>query len=335
MTYKKEHNMSITKTIAKSFAIAGLTVAAAAPSIATAKTSDFITIGTGGVTGVYYPAGGAICKFVNRNRKEHNIRCSVESTGGSAYNINTMRAGELDFGVAQSDQQFYAYKGLNQYQNQGAYTDLRAVFSLHAEALTIVARKDSGIKDFKDLKGKRVNVGNPGSGQRSTMDVVMKAYNWDNSAFSLTSELKANEQSQALCDNKIDAFVFFAGFPNGSIKEATTTCDAVLVTVNDSTVEKLIEENPYYSQVVIPGGTYTGTPKDTVTFGARATIVTPKSMSDEIVYEVTKSVFENFNTFKRLHPSFASLTKEDMATAALSAPVHPGAAKYYKEVGLK
>jgi TRAP transporter TAXI family solute receptor len=335
MANYKEHNMSITKTIAKSLAVAGLTMAAAAPGIATAKASEFITIGTGGVTGVYYPAGGAICKFVNRNRKEHNIRCSVESTGGSAYNINTMRAGELDFGVAQSDQQFYAYEGLGQYEQQGAFKELRAVFSLHAEALTIVARKDSGIKDFKDLAGKRVNVGNPGSGQRSTMDVVMKAYNWDRNKFSLTSELKANEQSQALCDNKIDAFVFFAGFPNGSIKEATTTCDAVLVTVNDPTIDKLIANNPYYSQVVIPGGTYTGTPKDTVTFGARATIVTPSSMSDKIVYEVTKAVFENFNTFKRLHPSFSALTKQDMASAALSAPLHPGAVKYYKEVGLK
>lgn len=327
--------MSISKTIAKSLAVASLTFAAAAPNFAVAKASEFITIGTGGVTGVYYPAGGAICKFVNRNRKEHNIRCSVESTGGSAYNINTMRAGELDFGVAQSDQQFYAYKGLNQYAKQGPYTELNSVFSLHAEALTIVARKDANIRSFKDLKGKRVNVGNPGSGQRSTMDVVMNAYNWDKSVFSLTSELKANEQSQALCDNKIDAFVFFAGFPNGSIKEATTTCDAVLVEVNDATIDKLIADNPYYSKVTIPGGTYTGTPQDTVTFGARATIVTTAGMSEQIVYEVTKAVFENFNTFKRLHPSFASLTKKDMATAALSAPLHPGAAKYYKEVGLK
>ena len=327
--------MSIKKTIATSLTVAGLTIAATMPSIATAQTSNFITIGTGGVTGVYYPAGGAICKFVNRNRKEHNIRCSVESTGGSAYNINTMRAGELDFGVAQSDQQFYAYNGLNQYAEQGPYSELRAVFSLHPEALTIVARKDANINEFKDLKGKRVNIGNPGSGQRSTMDVVMQAYNWDTSAFSLTSELKANEQSQALCDNKIDAFVFFAGFPNGSIKEATTTCDAVLVNVNDSTIEKLIADNPYYSKVVIPADTYSGTPHDTVTFGARATIVTPANMSSETVYQLTKSVFENFNTFKRLHPSFASLTKADMATAALSAPVHPGAAKYYQEAGLK
>ncbi len=326
--------MSISKTIAKSLAVASLAFAAAAPNFAVAKASEFITIGTGGVTGVYYPAGGAICKFVNRNRKEHNIRCSVESTGGSAYNINTMRAGELDFGVAQSDQQFYAYKGLNQYKKQGPYTKLNSVFSLHAEALTIVARKDANIRTFQDLKGKRVNVGNPGSGQRSTMDVVMKAYDWDKSVFSLTSELKANEQSQALCDNKIDAFVFFAGFPNGSIKEATTTCDAVLVEVNDATIDKLIADNPYYSKVTIPGGTYTGTPQDTVTFGARATIVTSAGMSEKIVYEVTKAVFENFNTFKRLHPSFASLTKKDMASAALSAPLHPGAAKYYKEIGL-
>ena len=136
----------------------------------TAVAEEFITIGTGGVTGVYYPTGGAICRLVNKGRKDHGIRCSVESTGGSVYNINTIRAGELEFGVAQSDWQYHAYNGSSQFESDGPFEDLRAVFSVHPEPFTVVARADSGIKNFDDMKGKRVNIGNPGSGQRGTME---------------------------------------------------------------------------------------------------------------------------------------------------------------------
>ena len=203
---------------------AGAFLAVEAP-VAEAQ-QKFITIGTGGVTGVYYPTGGAICRLVNKGRKEHGIRCSVESTGGSVYNLNTIRAGELDMGVAQSDWQYHAYHGTSKFKEAGPFKELRAVFSVHPEPFTVVARKDSGIKDFMQLKGKRVNIGNPGSGQRGTMEVVMAALGWDKgSIFTLASELKSAEQSRALCDNKIDAMVFTVGHPSGSIKEATTTCD--------------------------------------------------------------------------------------------------------------
>ena len=205
-----------------------LSIGAAVPVQAQGK---FITIGTGGVTGVYYPTGGAICRLVNRGRKEHGIRCSVESTGGSVYNLNTIRAGELDMGVAQSDWQFHAYNGTSKFEDQGANKELRAVFSVHPEPFTVVARADSGITTFDDLKGKRVNIGNPGSGQRGTMDVVLNAMGWSTGDFALASELKSSEQAQALCDNKIDAMIFTVGHPSGSIKEATTSCDAVLVDV--------------------------------------------------------------------------------------------------------
>ncbi|MCK4691901.1 MAG: TAXI family TRAP transporter solute-binding subunit, partial [Desulfuromonadales bacterium] len=191
----------------------------------------FVTIGTGSVTGVYYPTGGAICRLVNKTRKTHGIRCSVESTGGSIYNLNTIRAGELDMGVAQSDWQYHAYHGTSKFKDQGANNDLRAVFSIHPEPFTVVARADSGIKNFQDLKGKRVNVGNPGSGQHDTMEVVMDVLGWTKADFKLTSELKAAEQSTALCDNKVDAIIFVVGHPNGSIKDATTSCDSVIVNV--------------------------------------------------------------------------------------------------------
>jgi TRAP transporter TAXI family solute receptor len=317
-------------------AAVAMVVGVASPAFSDAKAKDtrFITIGTGGVTGVYYPTGGAMCRLVNKGRKDHNMRCSVESTGGSIYNINTIRAGELDMGVAQSDWQYHAYNGTSKFENNGPFKDLRAVFSVHPEPFTVVARKDSGIKNFKDLKGKRVNIGNPGSGQRGTMEVLMKAMGWTMKSFSGVSELKSSEQSQALCDNKIDAMVFTVGHPSGSIKEAASSCDTVLVEVSGPEVDKLVSKNDYYRTAVIPGGMYKGSDNDVKTFGVGATIVSSAKVPEKSVYEVVKAVFENFKSFQKLHPAFANLKKEEMIKDGLSAPLHDGAKMYYEEVGL-
>ena len=246
----------------------------------------FVTIGTGGVTGVYYPTGGSICRLVNKDRASHGVRCTVESTGGSVYNINTIRAGELDLGVAQSDWQYHAYNGTSKFADAGAFTDLRAVFSVHPEPFTVVARADSGIRNLEDLKGKRVNIGNPGSGQRGTMEVLMDALGWDKSTFALASELKSSEQSKALCDNKIDAMVFTVGHPSGSIKEATTSCDSVLVNVTGAAVDGLVANNDFYRTATIPGGMYNGNPDDTVTFGVGATVVSSTATSEHVIHSI-------------------------------------------------
>jgi TRAP transporter TAXI family solute receptor len=296
----------------------------------------FVTIGTGGVTGVYYPTGGAIARLVNKDRKVHGIRCSVESTGGSVYNLNTIRAGELDMAVAQSDWQYHAYHGTKgtPFEAMGPDKDLRAVFSVHPEPFTVVARKDSGIKTFTDLKGKRVNVGNPGSGQRGTMEVVMEALGWTMDDFKLASELKPAEQSAALCDNKIDAIIYTVGHPSGSIQEATTSCDSILVPVEGPAIDKLVADNAYYRKATIPGGMYRGTDTDTKTFGVGATFVSSANVPEEVIYHVVKAVFDNFDQFKKLHPAFEVLKKEEMVKDGLSAPLHDGAVKYYKEAGL-
>ncbi len=302
--------------------------------VATAQDANFITIGTGGVTGVYYPTGGAICRLVNKGRRDHGVRCSVESTGGSVYNINTIREGELEFGVAQSDWQYHAYNGTSRFEEAGAFEDLRAVFSVHPEPFTVVARADSGITTFADLKGKRVNIGNPGSGQRGTMEVLMEAMGWTTDDFALATEMKAAEQSAALCDNQIDAMVYTVGHPSGSIQEATTACDSVLVEVSGDVVEGLIEENSFYRSATIPGGMYRGNDEDVTTFGVGATFVSSATVSEDVVYTLVSSVFDNIEDFKTLHPAFAVLTPEDMSSAGLSAPIHDGAAKYYREKGL-
>lgn len=310
-----------------------LAFAVAVPGVAWAQ-QEFITIGTGGVTGVYYPTGGSICRLMNANRDEHGIRCSVESTGGSVYNLNTMRQGELDFGVVQSDWQYHAYNGTSRFEDDGPYEGLRAVFSVHPEPITVVARADSGIEHFDDLRGERVNVGNPGSGQRGTMEVILEAKGWSMDDFALASELKSAEQAGALCDNKIDAFVFVVGHPSGSIEEATTTCDTRLVEVSGPAIEDLVEEHPYYSVATIPGGMYRNNPDDTQTFGVRATFVSSTAVSADAVYHLVKAVFEDFDDFRGLHPAFQVLEKKEMVTQSLSAPLHEGAERYYREAGL-
>jgi len=293
----------------------------------------FITIGTGGQTGVYYVVGQSICKLVNRGTSKHHIKCTAPSTGGSIANINAIKAGDQDMGVAQSDWQYHAYNGTSKFEDQGAFKDLRAVFSVHGEPFTVVARKDSGIKTFDDLKGKRVNVGNPGSGQRATMGVVLDALGWKESDFALASELKSAEQAAALGDNKVDAIVFTAGHPNGSIQEATTTTDAVLVPVTGPAIDKLVSGNPYYAKAIVPGGMYRGNDKDVETFGVKATFVSSAKVPDEVIYQVVKAVFDNFDRFKKLHPAFETLKEKDMLTGGNSAPLHAGAVKYYKEKG--
>ena len=292
----------------------------------------FITIGTGGQTGVYFVVGQSICRLVNRGTAEHNLKCTAPSTGGSIANINAIKAGDMDMGVAQSDWQFHAFNGSSQFEGD-KFDKLRAVFSVHGEPFTVVARADSGVANFDDLFGKRVNVGNPGSGQRATMDVVLSAMGKSDADFALASELKPAEQSAALGDNKVDAIIYTVGHPNGSIQEATSTVDAKLVNVTGEAIDKLVDENPYYAKAVIPGGLYKGNDADTQTFGVKATFVTSADVDDEVVYTVVKAVFDNFDRFKGLHPAFATLKEEEMIADGLSAPLHPGAEKYYRERG--
>jgi uncharacterized protein len=313
-------------------AAAALALAAAAgPAAAQQK---FITIGTGGVTGVYYAAGGAICRLVNKDRKTHGIRCSVESTGGSVFNINTIRAGELDLGMAQSDWQYHAMKGTSTFKDAGPFKELRAVFSVHPEPFTVVARKEANVAKFEDFKGKRFNVGNPGSGTRASFDEFLNALGWKLDAFSLVSELKADEHGPALCDNKIDGFFYAVGHPSANIQDPTTACGAKLVPLTGPAVDKLVSTNPYYAKVEIPGGMYAGNPQPTPTYGVTATMVASSNTPDEVVYAVVKAVFDNLEEFKKLHPAFANLDAKEMVKNGNSAPLHAGAEKYFKEKGL-
>jgi uncharacterized protein len=309
--------------------ISGLAVAGFA--VQAMAQQQFISIGTGGVTGVYYPAGGAICRLVNKDRKEHGIRCSAESTGGSVYNVNTIRAGELEFGVVQSDIQFHAQEGSGEFTDK--FEGLRAVFSLHPEPVTIMALPDSGIDNISDFAGKRVNIGNPGSGTRGTWETLEEAGIVSTGDLSLATELKSAEMAQSLCDGRIDAFFWLVGHPSASTQEAMSTCDAKLVHATGPGIDELVAERPYYRHATIPAGTYPGQDEDINTFGVGATFVTSADVPEEVVYTLVKAVFENFDDLKNLHPALANLKEEEMIRDSLTAPLHAGAEKYYKERG--
>ena len=306
------------------------------PADTQAKTT-FVTIGTGGVTGVYYPTGGAVSKIVNKKRKQYNLRVTVESTAGSVFNINAMMAGDLEFGVVQSDRQWQAYTGKADWKDKGPQKDLRAICSFHAEPVYLVAGDDSGIEKFMDLKGKHVNIGNPGSGQRGNAVDALTACGIDWKKDMRAEGIRSAEAPKMLQDGRIDAFFLTIGTPSGNIKEATAGKRKVhLVPVEGPCIDKLVAKWPYYAKTTIPMKFYPmATNKDDVsTFAVKATFCTSAKVPDDIVYAITKEVFDNLEAFKKLHPAYEFLTKKTMLEA-LSAPIHPGAMKYYKEAGLK
>ena len=280
----------------------------ATPSTVHAKTT-FITIGTGGITGVYYPTGGAIAKMVNNKRKEYGIRATVESTGGSVFNVNAVMSGDLEFGIVQSDRQYQAVNGLAEWKDAGPQKDLRAVFSIHPESVTLVAAVDANIKDIKDLKGKRVNIGNPGSGQRqNSIDALTNAgIDWEKDI--VAEQVKAAEAPGLLQDGRIDAFFYTVGHPSGAIKEATAGRRKVRF-VPIIAKPALLKKNPYYARAVVPIKFYPGAANkvDVPTFGVKATFVTSIKVPEAIVYAITKELFDNLEEFKKLHPAYGVLT---------------------------
>ena len=323
--------MNIRKLATAAGAVAA--VGLLAGDAARAQDQQFFSIGTGGLTGVYYPAGGAICRMVNRDRRDHGFRCAVESTGGSIFNINAVKAGELEFGVVQSDWQFHAYNGSSRFED-APFPEIRAVFSLHPEPFTLVVRDDVEVENFPDLEGLRVNVGNPGSGTRTTMEVVLGAYGMSMDDFALAAEFAPAEMARQLCDGNIDAFVYVVGHPAAAIEEAATTCGAQLANVAGEPIEALVDERPYYAIADIPGGMYPANADGATTFGVRATFISRAEVPEDLVYTVAKAVMQNIDDVRDLHPAFGILEPDQMVEAGLSAPLHPGAARAYQELGL-
>lgn len=293
----------------------------------------FITIGTGGIAGVYYPTGNAIAKIFNAKRAEHGMRLTAESTSASVFNINAVMSGELDFGIAQADRQHQAFNGLDEWQNK-AKSDLRAVFSLAPEAVTFVAADDTGIARLADAKGKAIGIGNPGSGNRQNAIDVFEAAGLNPSKDIDLRNTTPADSPREMQDGRLDGFFYTVGHPNITVREAVAGSRMVhFVPIND--IDPLLKKFPYYSRTLIKISEYpeASNKEDVQTVGMLATLVTSSRQPDDVVYALTREVFENLDELKSLHPALAGLTREGMLQG-LTAPLHPGAVKYYKETGL-
>jgi hypothetical protein len=297
----------------------------------------FLTIGSGDITGVYYPVGRAIAALVNEKRAEHGIRATVESTRGSVFNLNALSAGYLEFGLAQSDKLHHAVRGLNEWAGRGPQGELRSLFSLHRETVNLVAAADSGIHTLADLAGKRVNIGNPRSGQHQNALDALRAAGLDPARDVRLETRFATEAPQLLQDERIDAFFCTLGHPSGTLLEAVSGQRKVrFVPVTGPGVDRLIAENGYYTRSRVPvAAHYAGAvgAEDVETFAVAATLSAAARVPEETVYQLTRAVFDNFDAFRQRHPALAGLRKQEML-AGLAATLHPGALRYFREAGL-
>jgi TRAP transporter TAXI family solute receptor len=304
------------------------------PGVASTHARETVVIGTGGISGVYFPVGRAICRMVNKNRQSHGIRCDVEATGASVFNVNAIRSGTFNLGIVQRDIQYHAVTGTGSeiFSRLGPNADLRILFSLQAEAFTLVARRDSGIHDVRDVVGKRLPLGDPDSGNRITLALLMREFGWKEDDFAPAEHQRPEEMALALCNNSIDAYVYVVAHPNDSIRQAAA-CGGRVVPVVGPEIEELVQKYPFYLPAVIPGGMYLGMDADVKTFGPRASLLTNAELPEEIAYQITKAVFGNLREFSGMHVALADLTSRSMLEGDY-VPYHPGALRYFREVGL-
>ncbi len=314
--------------------VLSLIVGLLAHSPLTHARSQLVSLGTGGVTGVYYPTGGAICRLVNQARKQHGIRCAVQSTRGSVANIGRVRSGELDLGIAESGWLYQAWTGSGRFADDGPAKGLRTLIKLFPEYLTVLARPEAGIHQFSDIRHKRISIGKPGTSQRSTMNALMRGHGWALQDFSVALSLGAAEQATALCEGKIDVMIYTVGHPSGATKEASRDCGGQLVAMDDTSAAALTVGNPHYVPMMIRAGLYPENRQDVPTVGVNATFFANANLPDEVAYAMVKSLFEQFEQFRAMHPAFSTLQPQQMVQGPFPAPLHPGAERYFREAGL-
>ncbi|WDM84867.1 TAXI family TRAP transporter solute-binding subunit [Ehrlichia sp. JZT12] len=303
-------------------------------SVDNENSKQYILIGTGSMTGVYYPIGGSICRFIASDYGKdinNKVICSISSTTGSVYNLNSIRYSNMDISIVQSDLEYYAYNGLGFYEKMPPMENLRLLSSLHREYLTFVVRKNSNISVIDDIKGKRVNIGSPGTGVRVAMLKLLKEKGWSKKDFSVMAELKSSEQAQALCDNKIDVMVDVIGHPNALIQEASATCAITFIPLDDKLINDLHMKYPYYQKDIINGSLYNSS-SDIRTVSVKASLVTTTDLSDDLAYKVVKSLVTHLHELRGITGALKTLTVKDMVRSDVL-PLHNGAKRYYKEIG--
>ncbi len=294
-----------------------------------ASAQGFYTMGTGGVTGVYYPVGGATAKIINDANV--GLRVTVESTGGSVFNVKAIQADQLDLALAQSDVVFQAYNGGGEFE-AAPFEELRTIMGLHAEPMHLVCNADAGVSQFSDIAGKRVNLGNAGSGILNTVQQMLEVKGMSEADVQ-AEYLRAAEAPDFLRDGRLDCFFYTVGIGAAAVRDIAATSDVTIVPLDDDEFQGLIDEFPYYAFATAPAGTYGGQDEDVTLFGVKALFVTSTAMTDDEVYTIVKAILDNLDAFRAIHPALADLTTEDFLSG-LGAPLHPGAERAYQEAGL-
>ena len=305
-----------------------------------------IYIGAGNLWGQYLRVANAACGIVNEQTATNGLECYSIDNNGTADTLRDLRTGknsdgQLNFGMVQSRSLAQASAAKDADENASAIEDLRALFTLHEEPLTVVARADAGIKSIRDLEGKRVNLGLPGTAPREAFEELTAALGWDASTFTV-SETPGHDQPGQLCDNAFDVAIYLDGTPIKAVTNTAYACDVVLVTIEGPEVDKLVEEMVYLEKMTIPAETYVNVSASAETIGVIATMISSTAVNEETVYEFVKAVFGNFDSFKeqldvgggRSDEAWGRLKKEIMIKEGLVIPLHAGAEKYFKEQGL-
>jgi TRAP transporter TAXI family solute receptor len=293
---------------------------------------EFITLGTGSIGGTYYPTGSAICRTLNQHHSGAGLRCSVEATRGSVENIEAIRKGKLDFAIVQSDSAYEAYHGQGRFRGK-AVKGLRSVMALYPELLTLVVRRDAGIHKLTDIRGKRIDLGAPGSGTRMTVTALLKAFGIKRRDLAKAGEIGSAQGPTLLKDGKYDGYFGVFGHPAPNIEDAANLVKIDLIPITGKPVKRLIDRHPYYVHGVIPGSLYRGVRHPTPTLGVEALLVTSDKLPDAVVYALTKTLLDNLGRLKKLHPVFHDLSERSLLKG-LAIPQHPGAIKAFKEAGI-
>ena len=283
---------------------------------------------TGGTTGTYYAFSGVVSQVLSS--KIDNLNFDVQSTGASKANIYLVADKEADIAIVQNDVMYYAHKGIDLFDGE-VVEGFSAMAGCYAEVVQIVSKGD--INSIADLKGKRVSVGDIGSGCEFNARQILEAYGMTFDDIEVNN-LSFGDSATALKDDKIDAFFCVAGAPTTAIVELATTNEIKLLEVDDEHAAKLIEKYPFYTKYDVPGGSYKGIDSDVQTVAVVATFIVSDDLSEDLVYKMTKALFENSDEIANAHPKGAELDPE-YSVSGISIPIHPGALKYYKEIGVR
>ena len=293
----------------------------------------FVALGTGSPSGTYAPVGSGICDMVNEGRATTGVRCIAYNTGGSVYNIQAITSGELEMGITRSDLAYQSYEGIDSFKAIGPNKDIRAITTLYAMPIAVIVKRDSDIKEFKDLLGKRINIGNKGSGKRPVAELILSEMGWQKGEFSAVLEMTTKQMGKAFCDGNVDILIEGLGNPSKFYEQMIGECGGKFLDVPKAVVDKIRRNFPYFAALDIPGGIYSDTPNPVGTFGFKATLVTKASLSADTAYDVTAAVFDAFEKFQEKHPSLKLADPISMVNNGIFIPLHPGAERYLRERG--